>query len=70
MYKILTNLAQFMLDNPDIRLKSEPEIYNIWFAKEKYAIKDINDVKIILQYIHDLKKMPENLLADSLRKES
>lgn len=70
MNKIFTNIAHFILNNPDVKQKSEPEIYNIWFAKEKCTLKNISDVKVVLEYIRDLKKIPENLLSDSLRKET
>ena len=69
MDNFFVSLANFIIEHPEIMQKSEPEIYNTWFAKEKIPLKSVNDVKAVLNFIQSAKKIPQKLMLDSLRKE-
>lgn len=69
MGDLLLSIAKFISENSDLRKKRNYDIYNEWFSKHEYRIEDIREVKLILDYIDDIKKIDPILLSDSLEKE-
>lgn len=67
MKELFVGIARYMVTHPKCRKKSAYDIYNAYFSLNPSGKTTLNDVKLIVNYINNLKNTPENLIIDSLR---
>ena len=67
MKDLFVGIARYMVKHPECRKKSAFDIYNAYFSLNPCGTKNLDDVKLVVDYINGLKCTPENLLIDSLR---
>lgn len=66
MGEVFYELAVYLMENPELKEKKNYEIYNLWSSNKKSTISNINDAKRVLDYIDDIKKIPQDLLEDCM----
>lgn len=64
MKETLIGLATLILKHPELKEKKDYEIYNLWFSKHECNVKNMDELKLILKYINNLKTVPPVLLED------
>lgn len=67
MKKIFVGIAQYIADHPECKKASAYTIYNAYFSQNPYSLKTLRDVKTVVDYIDNLKMVPQDLLNDSLK---
>ena len=62
---IIDSLTEHVASHPEIKVKPNFEIYNHWALSTDVAISDVAFSKWILNYISDLKKIPQDIIKDA-----
>lgn len=67
MNSIFVTIVQYIIDNPGARDKKAHEIYNSCITNSAHKPQSFDDVKIVLDYINNAKRISDNVLLDAIK---
>lgn len=62
--KIVESLSDYIKNHPESKTKQPYEVYNAWVMTSGVIIKDKAVLQWMIQYIKDLKDVPQEAIKD------
>ena len=66
--KVVDSVTEYIYLHPEAKNKEPYEIYNDWAIKSGTIIKNVGKVQWIMNYIGDLKSIPQSVLKNTISK--